>query len=55
LGHNLVIEGTLLHQWRVEGDPEFRDFPSGYQKSVVTFTNTIHPDGWSLRFADSMN
>jgi hypothetical protein len=55
LGHNLVIEGTLLHQWRVEGDPEFRDFPSGYQKSVVTFTNTIHPDGWSLSFDDSIN
>lgn len=53
-GHNLVIEGTLLQQWRVEGDPEFRDFPPGYQQRVFTFTNTIHPDGWSMRFDDSM-
>lgn len=53
-GYNLVIEGTLLHQWRVEGDPEFRDFPPGYRQRLVTFTNTIHPDGWSLRFTDSM-
>jgi len=53
-GYNLVIEGTLLQQWRVEGDPEFRDFPPGYQQRVFIFTNTIHPDGWSLRFTDSM-
>ena len=53
-GHNLVIEGTLVQQWRVEGDPEFKDFLPGYQQLVITFTNTIHPDGWSLRFVDSM-
>ena len=53
-GYNLVIEGTLLHQWRREGGPEFRDFPPGYRQRVFTFTNTIHPDGWSLRFDDSM-
>jgi hypothetical protein len=53
-GYNLVIEGALLQQWRVEGDPEFRDFPPGYQQRVFIFTNTIHPDGWSLRFTDSM-